>query len=198
MDLIKDNFASKSDSAILFVMDTIFKPISKPLFYKTELILPVIAFAIPFLVSGPQLVTGTLINAFLFYASLKLSKKALTGIIIGPSIGALFNGLVFGVFTPFLAYFLPFIWIGNYILAKTFNNNPTFAGVVKAAFFKSAFLFAFAFLFNKLSIVPEIFLTAMGVFQFVTAILGGSVFILINRLSQQPTLTGAVNRGKLI
>lgn len=162
--------------------------------------LPLIAFAIPLFISGPQILTGSLVNCFLFLSSNYSSKKAQYAIIILPSIGALLNGVIFGKFTPFLAYFLPFIWMGNYILVRTFTLFarhpdegrgldsklipwiPAFAGMTLSALLKSVFLFVFVFVFFKLSIVPRVFLTAMGIFQFITAIIGGILFLGINKI----------------
>ncbi|MBI5126964.1 hypothetical protein HZA76_00720 [Candidatus Roizmanbacteria bacterium] len=156
--------------------------IDKTALSSLNLVLPVLAFIIPFFVSGPQILTGSLVNCFLFLSAAYSSKRTSSAVIFLPSIAALLNGLVFGKFTPFLAYFLPFIWIGNFILISTYKKNPTFVGMILSALLKSLFLFIFAFVFFKLSIVPQIFLTAMGLFQFFTAIFGGILFLGINKL----------------
>jgi len=142
-----------------------------------------LAFAVPFFISGPQLLTGTIVSCLLFLSTKYTSKKTSIIIAIVPSIGALLNGLVFGKFTPFLAYFLPLIWIGNLILINVYRKiyNSLF-GILVSSLLKSIFLFLFAFVFFKLQIVPQIFLTAMGVFQFATAIMGGVVFLSIYKI----------------
>ena len=59
--------------------------------------LPVFAFAIPFLITGPQLLTGTIVNTFLYIASAKqLNRKSLYLIALLPSLGAVSNGILFG------------------------------------------------------------------------------------------------------
>lgn len=147
-------------------------------------IFPFLAFAIPFLVSGPQLLTGTLVNCLLFSSSYYFMRKNQAIVAVGPSIGALLNGIVFGGLTPYLAYFLPVIWIGNMILMKTFlslENKGYATRIFVPALLKTLFLFAFAYAFYSMGIVPKIFLTAMGVFQLATALMGGLLFLLIRK-----------------
>lgn len=161
-------------------MKTIAITLKKILILPINIALPLFAFAIPLFVSGPQLLTGSLVNCFLFLSTSYSSKKTQATVIILPSIAAILNGVIFNKFTPFLAIFLPFIWIGNWILVQTFKKK-SFLNVLLSAFLKSMFLFLFAFMFFKLSIVPKLFLQAMGVFQFITAVVGGIVFLGINR-----------------
>ncbi len=166
--------------AILKLMEAKPAVIRKTLAFYFDLALPALAFAIPLLVSGPQLLTGSIVNCFLFLSAVYSNRKTQTAIVIGPSIAALLNGLVFGKFTPFLAYFLPFIWIGNLILIKTFKKADI-VNVITSSFLKSSFLLVFAFLYFKFSLVPQIFLTAMGIFQLITAVFGGVLFLGINK-----------------
>lgn len=67
------------------------------------------AFLIPAIFSAPQLVTGTMVNALLFVAAQKLTKKELYPALVLPSLGAVTHGVLFGPQTIFLYYFLPFI-----------------------------------------------------------------------------------------
>ena len=144
--------------------------------FSLEISLSVLAFAIPFLVSGPQWLTGTLVNSFLIIFVTR-SKKNILPVVALPSIGALLHGMVFGPLTPFLFYFLPFIWIGNYLLVKAFEKlserTNFFGGVFISAFIKSLFLYFTAIFFFKLNIVPAFFLKTMGIIQFYTALIGG-------------------------
>jgi hypothetical protein len=145
-----------------------------------------LAFFIPFFISGPQLLTGTLINTLLFlFVSQTKSKKVLP-IMILPSIGALLNGIIFGKFTVFILYFLPFIWISNYILVEVFrkvsSKKPFLISVVLSSLLKCAFLFSIAYFFTLAKVVPMIFLQLMGLFQLYTAILGGGVAFLIHKI----------------
>lgn len=130
-----------------------------------------LAFCVPLLFNGSQVVTGIIVNTLLFISATKLSKRTLPIIAVIPSLGALSNGILFGPFTIYLVYFLPFIWIGNYVLMHiTKTYNMWIASVIK-----SLFLFLIAYAFVSLHIVPKIFLTAMGIMQLGTALIGGIV-----------------------
>lgn len=160
--------------------------IEKTKLLSFEYILPMVAFALPLLVSGPQILTGTLVNSFFFLVTeRKFSRRYVMTIAMLPSIGAVTHGALFGPFTPFLLYFLPFIWLGNVMLIMTFSflkepfEKPI--GILTSSLFKSVFLYVSAFLFVNLRIVPKIFSTSMGIIQFLTAILGGILAILISR-----------------
>lgn len=145
-------------------------------------VLPVLAFAIPFFISGPQWLTGTVVNTLLFLVvSQNPGKKNWLPVAILPSLAAVSHGILFGKFTPFLLYFLPFIWIGNLLLMFSFNKLvkflPITISIVFSSLIKSFWLYLFALLYFQLKIVPAIFLTSMGIFQLLTAIFGGLIAI---------------------
>lgn len=148
-----------------------------------DLTIGLTAFSVPFFISGPQWLTGTLVNTLLFISVIKLSKQRLLPVILLPSIGALLHGVLFGPLTPFLLYFLPFIWVGNSILMATFAylRSKIFKGfnIIIAATLKSLFLFVIANLYFHFHIVPKIFINSMGLVQFITAIIGGLVALSI-------------------
>ena len=129
----------------------------------------VLAFVIPLLFNGSQIITGSIINTLLFISAAKLSKRTLPFMAVIPSLGAVSNGILFGPFTIYLVYFLPFIWIGKYLLMYITKTHNMWI----ASFIKSIFLFLIAYVFVSLHIVPKIFLTAMGVIQLGTALIGG-------------------------
>lgn len=147
--------------------------------------LPIIAFAVPFLVSGPQWLTGTLVNMLLFLGALTLSRPSLGVVIVIPSIAVLLNGVVFGAFSPYLAYFVPFIWVGNFILVRSTQrlrqSLPWPLLVASGAVLKSAFLFLCAVVFVSVKLVPPVFLQAMSVLQLVTALVGGALAFTVMR-----------------
>lgn len=118
------------------------------------------AVLVPFLGLN-QIVTGTTIN-FLLFAT---PKKYVWPVIILPSLSVMARGIIFGPFTLFLYYFIPFIWLGNWIL--TLNGHP-----FKRILGKVAVLYLAARVYFELKIVPEAFLISMGGVQFITAILG--------------------------
>ncbi len=154
-----------------------------PLTYLQEnielVIYSVICFFVPFLIGQPQLLVGTIVNASLILAALNFKIYKTIPIIVLPSLAVLTKGLIFGPFTIFLLYMIPFIWVGNAILVFTFKKfnlqkkMNKWITLLFASAFKTAFLFSIAYLFVKISLLPTVFLTAMGLFQFYTAIMGG-------------------------
>ena len=142
----------------------------------------VLAFVIPLLFNGSQIITGSIINTLLFISAAKLSKRTLPFMAVIPSLGAVSNGILFGPFTIYLVYFLPFIWIGNYLLMYITKTHNMWI----ASFIKSIFLFLIAYVFVSLHIVPKIFLTAMGVLQLGTAFIGGIAALGISKYLLKP------------
>lgn len=142
------------------------------------------SFLIPFFISGPQLLTGTIVNALLFIFALKAKSKNTLPIVILPSIGAVLNGVLFGKFTVFLLYLLPFIWISNYVLVQSFaylnKKSPFIISVIGSSILKWIVLFSAAYVLTFTKVIPMIFLQLMGLFQLYTALAGGMVALFIN------------------
>jgi hypothetical protein len=103
----------------------------------------------------------------------------------------------------FLVYFLPFIWLGNFILMQIFssfhiranmiwnNSMPArpvggeLSYIVPAIFssvIKFAVLFLTANIYFKFHIVPKLFLQTMGLFQLYTALAGGVISFIIYKI----------------
>ena len=137
-----------------------------------------VCFFVPFLTHS-QFLTGTIVNASLILASLNLRTYKILPIILLPSLGVLSSGLIFGNLTIFLIYMIPFIWISNFLLVLTFKKLYLHKKLNKyltlfiASLIKSLFLFAAAFTLFNLKLLPVLFLTVMGIFQFYTALSGG-------------------------
>ncbi|MBU1164466.1 hypothetical protein KKA15_02805 [Patescibacteria group bacterium] len=151
-------------------------------------------FALPMITHGPQLVVGTAVNTMLFLGAKNLTTKKLLPLAILPSFGALANGVLFDSLTIVLVYFAPAIWISNYLLMVIFNKTKTLPAVVSiaiASITKATLLFLVALTLFKLSIVPSIFLTAMGSVQLVTALIGGLIALAINK-------SGIINNSQKI
>ncbi len=138
-------------------------------------------FLIPLLVSHPQILTGTFVNAFLIMAALHFRGWKVAPLVILPSAAAVLNGMLFGPFTIFIVYMMPVIWLGNLLLVYLFKylhmvrNMSHWIALGGCALAKSALLFGAAFVLVNASIIPAVFLTAMGVLQLGTAIAGGIV-----------------------
>ncbi|MEM3422141.1 MAG: hypothetical protein QXF35_00510 [Candidatus Bilamarchaeaceae archaeon] len=145
----------------------------------------VIAFAIPFIFSHPQILTGTIVNAFLILAAFRLRGLKVMPLVFLPSIAAFLNSILFGPFTFYLIYLMPFIWIGNFILIYVFKELYFIRKInywitaSAAAILKSVLIFSGAYIFSTFGIVPVILLSAMGVVQLLTAILGAILSFLI-------------------
>jgi len=131
----------------------------------------------------PQWLIGTAVNACLFLAIIFLPKKFILPLIALPSLGVLSRGIIFGPFTIFLAYFLPFIWLSNFILIKVFEKLFSrlnyFSAVLIAAMAKFLFLIIVASICFNFSLVPKVFLQLMGINQLLTALAGGVISWLI-------------------
>ena len=150
----------------------------------------VVAFFIP-LFSSSQLITGTVVNFLLIVGALNIRKYKLIPIIIMPSLGVLFFGLLFWEFTMFLVYMIPFIWLGNLLLIlafKFFNLTKRFSyfsTLFIGASVKASLLFFSALVLFKFGVIPVMFLTAMGIMQFYTALLGGSLAFIYQTLKKK-------------
>lgn len=146
-----------------------------------------LSFAIPFFIPHPQLLTGSIVNSFIIFAALRFRGKNILPVILLPSIAAFFRGLLFGPFTIFLAYLIPFIWIGNALLLFSMKylhaklNKNYFLSLLAGALLKSLFLFASAFLLYSTIHLPALFLESMGVLQFITALIGGILTFILTK-----------------
>ncbi|MDO8468325.1 MAG: hypothetical protein Q7S29_01030 [Candidatus Peribacter sp.] len=143
---------------------------------QAAIVLPAVAFAIPFFVSGPQWLTGMAVNCLLLLAAARLPKRFVWPVILLPSLGAVAHGALFGPFTPFLLFFVPFIWMGNWLFTMIFlrlRDSSAVLAVSAGALIKAATLALSALVFFRLHLVPELFVRSMSLIQFLTAIAGG-------------------------
>ncbi len=152
--------------------------------YATILILLPLVFHV-------QIVTGILVNAILVKAALDYNMKRVAVLSVLPSVSALAGGFLFGDMTYAFLLMLPFIWVGNFLFALGVKEifvkrkvNYLLATISSAAG-KTILLFTSAFVLFSYSLVPELFLTAFGVLQLVTALVGA-------------ILTGLLRMKKLI
>jgi len=137
-------------------------------------LLSLTAFLVPFILKQPQLLIGSIINFILIFSISRYDLKKIIPILFLPSIATFLNGVLFGSFTVYLAYLLPFIILSNliYILAFKYITYK-YVNIFCASLLKACFLFSSAYiLFNTIHI-PEIFLTTMGLVQLYTALIGG-------------------------
>ncbi|MCK4319395.1 hypothetical protein KAW38_02385 [Candidatus Micrarchaeota archaeon] len=142
-------------------------------------------FLIPLAIPSPQILTGSIVNLFLVISAFKFRGKQLIPIILLPSIAALTRGLLFGPFTPFLVYLLPFIWTANlllilgvkYLIFELKLNQ--WLSIILSSGIKALFLFSIAYAGFSIFSLPELFLSSMGIFQLMTALAGGTLALLL-------------------
>jgi len=153
------------------------------------IILSIFSFFIPFSFGHPQWLIGTIVNACLFSAAVFLPARLLLPLIVFPSLGVLARGIIFGPFTFFLIYFLPFIWLGNLILFLAFKKSfpvlKYIPSLILASAVKFLFLLIAANICFNLSLVPKMFLQTMGIFQLLTALGGGMVSLFVFKIYGQ-------------
>ncbi|PKM91338.1 iron hydrogenase [Candidatus Falkowbacteria bacterium HGW-Falkowbacteria-1] len=133
---------------------------------------------------GKQLITGTIVNAILFTATILLGLRA--GILIGiiPSLIALATGTLPLVFAPAV----PFIIFGNILLVTSFyllKNKNYWLGSVSASFIKFVFLYGTSSLLFNLILKEQIaykLSATMGWVQLVTALSGGILSFFVFKL----------------
>lgn len=148
-----------------------------------------LAAVIPFVFEKPQLLVGSIVNAIIAVSFWK-SKKSIYAIpvLFLPSLAALSRSVVFGPFTLYLVYLLPFIWAGNsvygLVIRRLHVRLQFFPATVIASALKAGLLVLATIIMVHYSLLPKIFITNMGIGQFVTAIIGGSIgYLIINLFS---------------
>lgn len=149
-------------------------------FLRLKILLPVLAFSIPFLLSGPQFLTGTIVNTLLYISTSKqIKQRSLYLISLLPGLGAISNGVLFGKFTPYLLFFIPSIWLGNIILIKSFSNLKNVVSfplvIIFPSILKTTFLYISALILVNAHFVPNIFISSMGIIQLFTSLMGGAL-----------------------
>ncbi len=161
---------------------------------RETVIVGVLAFLIPFVLEGPQLLVGSLVNAALVYAALNVSASRALPVVFMPSIAALSRGVLFGALTPFLAVMLPIIWAGNALLvysikALSARRVSFWISLPAAAVLKAGIIFVFASVMVQVDVLPPAMVSAMGLVQLWTALIGAAIAVgatgLVRRLTAQ-------------
>ncbi len=162
------------------LMDEVYNKYSAKRQTVEMIALGLLGFLVPFVTGAPQLLVGAFVNALLIRSALSLQSYRTLPIIFTPSIGALMQGALFGPMNYFLVFMMPFIWMGNALLVYAFkkkirNGYNYFLTLAGASLGKAGILYAAAYVLFAANVVPSIFLTAMGMIQLVTAVLGGII-----------------------
>jgi hypothetical protein len=127
-----------------------------------------------------QLLIGSAVNMLLFISAFRMSGWKSLLLIISPSAGAYLSGLVLGASTAFLLYFIPAIWLGNFVYVYGVKKFAVLGGrlayaAILSSFAKACLLFVVALALVSLDVVPGLFLVAMGPLQLATALSGAAL-----------------------
>jgi hypothetical protein len=144
-----------------------------------------ISFLITVFIGHPQVLVGIVVNALIVRTALTMKKWKNLPTILLPSLGALTRGILFGPFTVYLLYLIPFIWLGNVLLTfltKLLNRKSVLVSVIGASMLKALAIFLPALLLVRASMIPDVFLKSMGMMQLVTAIVGSAVAHVVTKL----------------
>ena len=108
---------------------------------QTDIIQTVIIFLVAFLVptflgslitnvfgktsviaTKSQLIVGSIVNVALILTALNLKGPAkILGVVTMPSVSTILSGYVFKTASPYMAYMIPAIWIGNFLLIYSYK-----------------------------------------------------------------------------
>ena len=70
-----------------------------------------------------QLIVGSVVNTALIFAAINLKGwKKIVGIVTMPSVSTILSGYVFKSASVFMAYMIPAIWIGNFVLIYAYKK----------------------------------------------------------------------------
>ena len=140
------------------------------------------AILLPLLIPKPQILLGTLINALFIFSVTRFGLKKTIPLLLIPSILSYTQGLLFGSSTIFLLYLIPFIAISNFALVYLYKKiNIPYVNILISASIKALILYSAVLLLMKFTNMPQAFLQAMGMIQFITALLGTMVVTLVYR-----------------
>ena len=142
-------------------------------------------FALPLVLSWPQIVIGSVVNFLLILAAFRYKNaKTMIPLVMLPSIAAVMHGMIFGHFSSFLVYMMPAIRIGNYLLVYIVQHDANhIKWILTWALVKSIFLALVASLLIYSWILPAMFLKAMGLYQLLSVLVWGAwAFVLKNKL----------------
>lgn len=133
-----------------------------------------VAFLFPFF--GNQFITGPIVNAVLFIATVLLGVEYAIFIGLFPSLVSLSVGLLPAVLAPVV----PFIMISNALLVLVFNlfKDKLIQGIIIASILKFLFLLSTTSLMTSLVIKKELaskIVMMMNWPQLLTALIGGLI-----------------------
>lgn len=141
-----------------------------------------LAILLPLLIPKPQILLGTLINALFIFSVTRFGLKKTLPLLLIPSLLSYTQGLLFGSSTIFLLYLIPFIALSNFALVYLYSKiKLPYVNILISASIKALILYSAVLLLMRLVNMPGAFLQAMGMIQFITAVLGTTFVTLLLR-----------------
>jgi len=133
-----------------------------------------------------QIIVGSVVNTALIVTAINLKGwKKIAGIITMPSISTILSGYVFKSASPYMAYMIPAIWLGNFALVYSYKlimiskeKNYILASLVGIVT-KVLIIGAGFMLLRVFNVFPEKLITtlqtAMTTTQLITATIGAAI-----------------------
>ncbi len=140
--------------------------------------------------SNSQLIIGSIVNVALIVTALNLNGPLkILGVVTMPSISTVLSGYVFKTASPYMAYMIPAIWIGNFLLIYTYkllvvskNKNYILASVVGIVL-KVAVIFGGFSILRVCNVFPNKLVSnlqvAMSTTQLITATVGAIITYIV-------------------
>lgn len=143
-----------------------------------------------------QLIVGSVVNTALIVTAINIKGwKKIVGIITMPSISTILSGYVFKSASPYMAYMIPAIWLGNFVLVYSYKlimlskeKNYILAGMVGIV--TKVLIIGLGFMLLRLfNVFPEKLVTtlqtAMTTTQLITATIGSVIGFVIYKLEKK-------------
>lgn len=135
------------------------------------------------IVSNSQLIIGSIVNTALVVSALNLKGwSKIIPIVTMPSISTILSGYVFKSASVYMAYMIPAIWIGNFVLIVAFkyitlkNKKNYFLASAVGIICKVAVIFGSFMILKAFNVFPEKLVSnlqnAMSIIQLITATIG--------------------------
>ena len=143
-----------------------------------------------------QIVVGSIVNAALIVSAINIKGwKKIIGVITMPSISTILSGYVFKTASVYMAYMIPAIWLGNFMLIYAYKfimldkrQNYFLAGTI-GIIAKVLVIFSSFQILNLFGIFPVKLLSnlqkAMGITQLITACVGMLIAFAIYQIEKK-------------
>lgn len=146
--------------------------------------------------SKSQLIVGSIVNAALIVTALNLQGPAkILGVVTMPSVSTVLSGYVFKTASPYMAYMIPAIWIGNFLLIYSYKlivvskEKNYFLATIVGIVLKVFVIFGAFLILKAIGVFPEKLVSnlqkAMSLVQIITATIGSVIAYAIYRLEKK-------------